>query len=335
MSVIWAGMKTLGIDVETFQKAVSNGDGAQAFAQAMQDIKNSTLDPLAKGKAMRDVFGGNFDDTMGQAAAGADQFTMALGHMDDAINGTGSSMKSSFDIMAKTTKSQLKIAGNALAEVGITIGSAMLPAINSVLHAITPLAHKLADFGRAHPGILAIGTAFAVVAAAIGPVLVAVGTLVSSIGKIGTAFGALKGIGAFSALKGAIAGIASVGAVPLLGIAAAGLAIWKFWTPLTTLFSGIAKGFSSTLGEMGIDASSILAPIRAAFPRISAALSGLFSQSDLDLSGLGEQIGSSLARLPQLVGQAFANFGSLSGTGKMFVALGVWRGRCYHRTLGV
>lgn len=316
-----AGMEALGISVEDFQQAVSSGDGAEAFAQAMQTIKDSSLDPIAKGKAMRDVFGGNFDDTMGQAAAGAEQFSQALEHMGNAMDGGqgASTMASSFEIMANTTKSQMQIAKNAVTELGITIGSAMLPAINSVLGGLTPLVQKFAEFGRANPRILSIATAFAAVVAAVGPVLVAIGAVVSSVGKIGTALGALKGIGAFSALKGAIAGIAAIGAGPILAIAAAGLAIFKFWKPITTLLGGIAKGFSSALSAMNIDVAGMLAPIRSAVEAAKGLISNIFSQSDIDLSGLGEKIGSAIGGAVAGIGNAIA---SIPGAGAALKVIG-------------
>ena len=314
---IAAAMEELGINVEDFEDAVNKGDAAQAFADAMQSINDSALDPIEKGKAITEVFGRNFDDTMGQAAAGSREFATALDLMDKSIAAPGSSMQESFDIMSKTTKSQLVIAKNAITEFGITIGSAMLPAINSVLHALTPLVYKLAEFGRAHPGITSVAVAVAAIAVAIGPVLIAIGLLVSNIGKIGAAFAEMKGIGAFSGLKTAIAGIAGMGTVPLLAIATAALLIYKAWKPLTTLFAGIATGFTEAIAAMDID----LTPLIAAAAAVKGLMATLFQQSDVDLSSTGEMIGGNLANLPTLIGQAVASFGSMSGVGQIFTAI--------------
>ncbi|MBO0586114.1 phage tail tape measure protein [Sporosarcina sp. E16_8] len=86
----------------------------------------------------------------------------------------------------KTTASQLQIMVNYLKELGITLGSIILPVINNVIKKLKPLIEGFANTSEATQKTILV---IAGIAAAIGPVLVVIGALVSSVGAILTAFG--------------------------------------------------------------------------------------------------------------------------------------------------
>lgn len=115
-----------------------------------------------------------------------------------------------------TTASQIQIAKNNLTDIGITIGSAVLPPLNSLLQSLKPLFEGFSNFAKNNPtlvaGLLGVGAAVG----ALGVALVALGAVISAVGTIMTAFGAIAAI-ALSPITLTIAGIAL--AVGLLYIA--------------------------------------------------------------------------------------------------------------------
>lgn len=115
-----------------------------------------------------------------------------------------------------TTSSQIQIAKNNLYDLGITIGTFILPALNQMIQGLKPIIERVAAFAQEHPklttGLLIAGAAVA----ALGAVLVTVGMILPG---IIAAFGLLSGaIGVTIAIVGAI--IAVIGAPLLVGIAA-------------------------------------------------------------------------------------------------------------------
>lgn len=119
-----------------------------------------------------------------------------------------------------TTASQLQMAKNNLSDLGITIGSVLLPALNDLLKAITPIIQGFAKFAEAHPGIIKVLTAIALVVAALGPLLMAVGSVIhlfgtlSALGPIVTAV--IQGIGVALAFLAANPIVLIIGAIVLL-----------------------------------------------------------------------------------------------------------------------
>ena len=79
-----------------------------------------------------------------------------------------------------TTASQMQIFKNNVNDVGITLGAALLPSINKIITAVTPLITRFADFAEKNPelivNILAIGAAMA----GLGITLITVGAIMSA-----------------------------------------------------------------------------------------------------------------------------------------------------------
>lgn len=80
-----------------------------------------------------------------------------------------------------TTEAQLNLLSNNLKDVGITVGSVLLPPINAFVGALVPLLQRIASL---NPEIVQIGVAFAAAAMAAGPLLIVAGALISPVGLI-------------------------------------------------------------------------------------------------------------------------------------------------------
>lgn len=112
-----------------------------------------------------------------------------------------------------TTASQIQIAKNNFNDLGITIGSVVLPHINNLFKTLGPIVSKIATFAEQNPnlvaGILGVGAAIGV----LGVALVAFGAVISSIGAI---VGVFAGV-TLNAFLLVAAGISGTGGLIALG----------------------------------------------------------------------------------------------------------------------
>ena len=103
-----------------------------------------------------------------------------------------------------TTESQIKIAQNRLYDIGITIGSAVLPALNDMLGKLKPIIDGFANFAAAHPRAIAaflgigaavgiLGVGLVALAGFINSVVTIAGTIVAIAPAVGTAFTVMFG----------------------------------------------------------------------------------------------------------------------------------------------
>ena len=151
-----------------------------------------------------------------------------------------------------TFQSQLTLLWNRFQDIGITLGTALMPlmtAFLNILNAIMPVIAFLAESFAAMPlplQIMAVG--FAGFVAALGPVLLIVGQLAMGLA-------ALIGVGGFAGLMTALTTVttfitggltaAFTAILPWLGpigLIAAGVAAvvlaWKYWDQIVAFFSG-------------------------------------------------------------------------------------------------
>ncbi|MCT6814801.1 MAG: phage tail tape measure protein, partial [Lysinibacillus fusiformis] len=163
----------------------------------------------------------------------------------------------------KTTESQLIILKNKITDIGITLGSILIPMVLKVVEMIEPWIEKFANLSEGtQKMILVLGG----IAAAIGPVILVIGALVSSIGSIVSAFGAVAlvigeagGLAAFLATKFAFLGTifsALTGPIGLtvMALVTGAILIYKYWEPISEFFGVLSgkmvSGFNSVLSAV-------------------------------------------------------------------------------------
>jgi TP901 family phage tail tape measure protein len=159
-----------------------------------------------------------------------------------------------------TTANQLKILWNQIRDVGITLGNALLPAIQSAtkfMGTLIPVIEKVAQLFANLPGpVQALIVAFGLAVAAAGPLLWVFGMLIKSAADITAAFGK-KGIATrllateFTLLSGS-AGKATA-ALTLLGkaagVAAAAFVGWQIGRVIADLL-GLDQKIADTIGHI-------------------------------------------------------------------------------------
>lgn len=114
----------------------------------------SKLDKQSRAETLAHLFGQEYSDDIAALVEGLGQYQKAIGIATDKTAGAGS-MNREFAERIKTTEAQLQLAKNAIAEAGIALGSAFLPAIVKTAQAIASLAQAIADLIERFPRISA------------------------------------------------------------------------------------------------------------------------------------------------------------------------------------
>lgn len=207
--------KTAGITGEQFKKAweTSPGEAFTAFVMGLGKQGDKAITTLSD---------------LGLEDQRLIRSFLSLSNAGDLIN---KSMNSAGDAWSKntaltteaekryaTTASQVQIFKNNIFDLGITIGSFLLPAINKIFKAIKPFVEKIASFAQEHPklivGMIILGT----IIGALGAALIVVAAILP---------GLMTLFGAIGAVIGVLAGPVGIIVVGILAIAAAAIFLIK------------------------------------------------------------------------------------------------------------
>ena len=222
-SMIGAGVQSdvAATGIKNFMMALTTGESAsqtqidtftelgldyKAVAQDMQRDSKATilnvlhtikaLDKAKQAAAMRSLFG---LESIGAIAPMLSNLEDNFAKVADATQYAGS-MEAEYAARSQTTENQLQLARNTVTAMSISIGSALLPAINSVMSAVAPVAAAFADFAENNQQLIVvlagIGTAIAGVVIA----CLAVNAAVAAYGMV---------LSTFSMLRSAIAGVSA------------------------------------------------------------------------------------------------------------------------------
>ena len=221
------------------------------------------------------------------------------------------SMQKEFQNQMGTSAAQAKIFQNGIQAAGISIGTALLPSLNSILKTVTPLLVKFGEWAQKNEGlvttIVLIGGALSGLVLAlpvIAGVISAIGTIGTAIGAATTAFPVLAGIGTVIAVAaGPITGVI----LAIVGVGLAIKAIIDYWPQITATwgkFAGwIGNVFNQALGVIRAWGSKVLGVMRS----IPAMIISLFTGSNL-----GQRIMTSI--IDGLKAKAGALFGWIRNT---------------------
>lgn len=171
------------------------------------------------------------------------------------------SVNKEYEARLKTTNAQWEVAKNRVRELGINIGSVLLPAVNSVLGTFGKVVSTVADWSQANPALTKT-----IVGAAVALGTFKVGLLAVRIAMFALKSPIMAGIGMFARMQGGLAlargafgaivpiirqiGFALVrtpwGAVAV-GLVAAGVMIFKYWDRIKAFFGGFWEGLKKGL----------------------------------------------------------------------------------------
>ncbi len=282
MDRMMMNLSTADKQPKDFQRALKEIHvSARGLKKAIGEDANGALQKFLAtvAKAPQSKQAGIMKDLFGEEAAPhlmkllAPKAKQLIKDSFDAVAGADGTTERVFQDKLATTSAQMELLKNNTVELGISIGTVLLPALNNVMKTVRPLVYTLIKWSEAHPKLVEnIGKVAA------GMVAFSAAGLVMRAGYHGIAFGAwsvivpLKAVRATwlatsAALKaeslgaavsklglvgkaatvvgGAVAGISwpviIVGAL----FVASGLLIYKYWRPLKDFFIGFWRGFKA------------------------------------------------------------------------------------------
>ncbi|MDA3502257.1 phage tail tape measure protein [Acinetobacter sp. AOR34_HL] len=265
-------------------------DAEGTIAVVLQAIKK-----LPKEKQVsitNELFGSEALPVVMQYSQGLDTLTKNLNAVSDSKKYAGS-MEAEYAARAATTANNIKLAQQAMAALGITIGNVLLPGINSMLGSFNGVMGSVQKWSQANPGLSS-----GLVKIAVGAIAIVGGLSALSIGLIAV-FGPMMLVGrAFGVVALAAKGMSmALLTNPItwivLAIAGAALLIYKNWAPISAFFVGIWNTIKTAFngGIKGISALIInWSPIGLFYSAFAKVLSWFGVDLPAKFTGFGAMI---------------------------------------------
>lgn len=257
-----AAYKDLGLDPVKTAKRMQK-DAVRTTIDVIERI--SKLPKWKQASVMSDFFG---DEARALAPllARVEMLKEALGLVSDETKYAGSVSKE-FESRSKTTANALQLFKNRVNELGISVGSALLPPLNDALGILGPMALRLADWADKHPALTR------------AVVMTTAGLIGLRIAGIAAKWGLLwMWGGALAVAKGALLGVAAASKVAAFALLPFGAAFRAARTAMIGFAAASAiLGTGGALRMAGAAMLGLLNPIRlvaGAFRLLTVALIG-------------------------------------------------------------
>lgn len=346
-------LERLGLTSKDFAAAMEK-DAQGAISNFLERVK--TLPKNEQYPLLMKMFGTQYADDALMLANNVGEYNRQLKLLEERDTSGNlkyvGSMQREFANRSATTANQLQIFKNGMAELGVTVGSILLPTVNEFLEKGIKLANMVADWSSKHPVLTkaVAGTAASLLAFRVG----IFGAMVVS-NRAKAAYLSLKGaflslksaavltkavmqggmkladvpgrlgtvMRAFAAARTAMLGfsLSSLAAMwPLLlavgAIALVGWTIYKAWNPIKAFFAGLWDGLLKGLE-----------PLKPAFDALVSAVSPVADAIGSVLGGLWQTIQPVVQPLIDFFGDFFSTTQMAEGGARSFgEAVGLWIG---------
>jgi TP901 family phage tail tape measure protein len=270
-----SAMKEIGLSTAKVQK------GMQVDAQGTLLTVLEKIAKLPKDKqlgVMAELVGLEHSDTLAKLVGGITEYRKQI-DLASSKKAEGS-MGREFAAQLATTSAQFAIMKNRAVELGVNIGAVLLPAVNDVMGALSPVVTKMAEWSREHPRVTkaVVGTVVALTSLKVagwaagyawtflkGGVLATQGAFLrvaatmSTIGNLGgSVMGVVRGLALAFALAGPPLWVVGAAAA---AVAAAGVLVWKYWEPLKAFFAGFGQGLVEGMAPISQAITDAFAPV--------------------------------------------------------------------------
>jgi TP901 family phage tail tape measure protein len=262
------GLQDIGLSAEVVKKMIGR-DAQGALVTFLAQVKKA---PDLMG-TLSDLFGMEYADDIAKLVGSMDTYQKAVGLVGDQTAYAGS-MQKEYEARSATTANNLQLLKNQMSRLGITVGNALLPALNSLVGALMAPIDSLANLAERFPLVTQV------VVGTVGAVL---GLKVATI-ALGYAWTFVKGpiLAAQVAFQSARAGLTLLQVQAAATGASSGL-LSLAWTRIQTGALGLiapiksaALAFWSMLPAIGATTAALLAnPITWIVVGIGAAIAGL------------------------------------------------------------
>lgn len=200
-------------------------DVLSRIAQLPAEIQNAVSSDLFGDEAR----------ALGSIATNLDFFDRAIGAVADRTEYAGSALRE-FEVRSQTFENSVTLLRNRISELSITIGSALMPALNSIIEVVGPIVSRIAEMAAAYPKVTSavVGTA----AALVGLKIAAAG--LTFVGLLGRG-------GALSLLAGGLRALTFLG-TPVAGF----FETLAMRSALATRSLGTAPGLLARIGDAAL-----------------------------------------------------------------------------------
>ncbi|QIG65612.1 hypothetical protein [Salmonella phage PT1] len=269
----------------------------------------SKLPKHAQAAALTELFGKEVVGSIAPLMTRLGELQKNFDAVSDRTKYAGS-MQKEFEARAATTANQLILFRNQITGLGVTIGSVLLPAVNSVLQTVGPWIGKITELADAHPVVTKaiVATAGALITMRIatfaagfaftylrGGALRVVGALAGARAQMALTAVSARAVGAAATVaNGGLVGMASrgipavvtgvraigaafistgIGAL-ITGLALGGLWIYRNWAGVKAFMTGTLQGIQQGLQPVTEKFQALwdkLGPVKTAFQWVADA----------------------------------------------------------------
>ncbi|TNH88837.1 phage tail tape measure protein [Aeromonas hydrophila] len=263
-----AGMKAIGMQSTAVEKAMAT-DAMGTITKVLEKIK--TLNAEDQLRVTTQIFGKEYGKDAAKLSNNLDELYRQL-KLVNAEKSKGSMQRES-DIDKDSLSSQWLIlqAGikNVKADLGEKLRGSLMDIIKYIKQVVVGVRHWVEENPELANTLVRVAAVTSVIAIAMGGLSLAVATLLGPMAIMKLIFGVL-GV-TFGGMLGAIGALLA----PLAALAALGIAIIKFWQPISAFFSGLWQGIMTGLAPV-FEAFKPFAPLIDAIGTGVKALSGWF-----------------------------------------------------------
>ena len=148
-------LKQLGLTTKDFATAMDkDAQGAISdFLQRVRQLPKEQQMPL-----LLKMFGRNYADDVLLLTGSMEEYNRQMNLLSETDAGGQlkymGSMQREFQNRSATTANQLRLFKNSLMELGITVGSVMLPGINDFLKSLMPVVYRMTEWAQANPKLI-------------------------------------------------------------------------------------------------------------------------------------------------------------------------------------
>jgi TP901 family phage tail tape measure protein len=262
------GLQDIGLSAEVMKQMIQR-DAQGALTTFLRQVKNA---PDLMG-TLSDLFGMEYADDIAKLVGSMETYEKAVGLVADQT-AYARSMQAEYEARSATTANNLQLLKNQMSRLGITVGNALLPALNSLVGALMAPIDRLANLAERFPIVtqVVVGTVGAMLALKVATI------------ALGYAWTFVKGpiLAAQVAFQSARAGLALLQVQATTTGASAGI-LSVAWSRIHTGTLGLitpiksaALAFWSMLPAIGATSAALLAnPITWIVVGIGAAVAGL------------------------------------------------------------
>lgn len=311
------GLQDIGLSAEVMKQMIQR-DAQGALTTFLQQVKKA---PDLMG-TLSDLFGMEYADDIAKLVGSMETYEKAVGLVADQTAYAGS-MQKEYEARSATTANNLQLLKNQMSRLGITVGNALLPALNNLVGALMGPIDSLANLAERFPVVtqVVVGTVGAVLGLKVATIALGYawtfvkGPILGAQVAFQSARAGLALLQVQAATTGASAGILSVawsrirtGALGLIApIKSAALAFWSMLPAIgATTAALLANPITWIVAGIGVAVAGLALVIRKYWDPIAAYVGGVFEGIRSAMQPAITSLSTALASLAP-IGQAVAS----------------------------